>query len=93
MQLDSLMGGLFRMMRKRESRGDTSLLRSQREWISEREKKCPISVEQAESLDRSRAAARCISEMTMARMDKLLEINGAPRRDLSPLFELMKRPG
>lgn len=91
MHLDALMGELYRMLRQREDYGETTLLLTQRAWIVERDKKCPISLDMVASLETSRGPARCVSEMTMARMDKLLEVNGTPRRDLSQLIELMKR--
>src|SRR4030095_14443818 len=40
MHLDALMGQLYRMMRKREGSGPSSLLSTQRAWILERAKKC-----------------------------------------------------
>jgi uncharacterized protein YecT (DUF1311 family) len=91
MHLDALMGEVYRMMRQREGGGRSKLLETQRAWIIERDKKCKVSAEMAASYESSRDAARCISEMTMARMDELLEANGTPRRNLSPLIEMQKR--
>ena len=89
--LNSLMTDLYKMLRQRENQSDSALLASQRAWIVERDNKCPVSLDLLSSLEKSRDAARCISEMTMVRMNKLLEINGTPRQDLSPLFELLKK--
>lgn len=83
MHIDALMGELYRMLRQREGNGNSELLAQQRAWIGERDKKCRVSSD--------RDAARCVSEATMARMDALLETNGTPRQDLSPLIELMNR--
>ena len=90
MHLDALMGELYRMMRQREGSGYSKLLAAQRAWIVERDKKCNVSAEAVASHKSSRNAARCISEMTMARMDELLEANGTPRHNLSPLIEMKK---
>jgi uncharacterized protein YecT (DUF1311 family) len=91
MHLDALMGKLYRMMRKREGGGVSQLLSTQRAWISERDQKCVVSTDAVSSYEKSRDAAQCFSEMTMARMDKLLGANGTPRLDLSPLTERMKK--
>jgi uncharacterized protein YecT (DUF1311 family) len=91
MHLDALMGELYRMMRQRERGGQSELLSAQRAWIVERDKKCNITADVIASYESSRDAARCVSEMTMARMDQLLEANGTPRQNLSPLIERMKR--
>jgi uncharacterized protein YecT (DUF1311 family) len=91
MHLDALMGQLYRMMRKREGTGFSYLLSTQRAWILERDKKCDISAEAVSSYETSRRAARCFSEMTMARMDELLKTNGTPRLDLSPFINTMKK--
>jgi uncharacterized protein YecT (DUF1311 family) len=87
MHLDALMGELYRMLRQREDPSKTTLLLTQRTWILERDKKCPVSLDIVSSAEKSRDAARCISEMTMARMDKLLEANGTPRRTLIDLIK------
>jgi uncharacterized protein YecT (DUF1311 family) len=91
MHLDALMGQLYRMMRKREERGSSSLLSSQRAWILERSNKCEINADDVSSYKKSRKAARCFSEATMARMDELLRINGTPRIDLSPVIDTLKK--
>ncbi|MGA7453131.1 MAG: lysozyme inhibitor LprI family protein [Rhodoplanes sp.] len=91
MHLDALMGELYRMMRQRVGGADTELLLSQRAWIAKRDQKCPTSLETVASYGKSRDAARCISEMTMARMEELLQINGTPQQDLSPLIKLLDR--
>jgi uncharacterized protein YecT (DUF1311 family) len=88
MHLDALMGRLYRMIRTRE--GGHALVLSQRAWIAYRDSKCPASVELAGSFQASRDAARCISEMTMTRMDELLTLNGSPRKDLSPLIQMIR---
>jgi uncharacterized protein YecT (DUF1311 family) len=89
MHLDALMGQLYRMMRKREGSG-TSLLSTQRAWILERDKKCDASGDVVSSHKKSRQVARCFSEMTMARMDELLKLNGTPRLNLSPLIDTLR---
>jgi uncharacterized protein YecT (DUF1311 family) len=89
MHLDTLMGGLYQMIRRRE--GGQELLAQQRAWINERDKKCVVAPATVASYKSTRDAARCISEMTMTRMDELLKINGTPRNNLAPLFEMMKR--
>ena len=91
MHLDALMGRLYRMMRKREGGGVSQLLSTQRAWISERDQKCVVSADAVSSYEKSRDAAQCFSEMTMVRMDELLEKNGTPRLDLSPFIKMMKR--
>jgi uncharacterized protein YecT (DUF1311 family) len=91
MHLDALMGQLYRMMRKREGRGSSSLLSTQRAWIVERDKKCDVSENAVSTYKKSRQAAQCFSEMTMARMDELLRANGTPRLNLSPLIDTMKK--
>jgi len=91
MQLDALMGKLYRMMRKREGGGVSKLLSTQRAWIAERDQKCAVSANTVSSYENSRSAAQCFSELTMARMDELLEANGTPRLDFSPVTDRMKR--
>jgi uncharacterized protein YecT (DUF1311 family) len=92
MHLDALMGQLYRMMRrKREGSGSSSLLSTQRAWILDRDKKCDVSEDAASSYEKSRKVAQCFSEMTMARMDELLKINGTPRLDFSPLIDTMTK--
>ena len=91
MQLDALMGKLYRMMRKREGGGVSQLLSTQRAWITERDQKCVVSADTVSSYETSRDVAQWFSEMTMARMDELLKANGTPRLDLSPLTERMKK--
>ena len=86
MHLDALMGELYRMMRRRDNADNSQLLTTQRAWIPERDKKCPVTAESISSYEKSRDAARCISEATMARMDALLKLNGTPRLDLAPLI-------
>lgn len=90
MHLDALMGELYRMLRQREGTGKSELLTAQRDWITKRDMKCQASPNGVASLE-NRDVARCVSEMTMDRMDELLEANGTPRQDLSPLIDLMKR--
>jgi uncharacterized protein YecT (DUF1311 family) len=87
MHLDALMGKLYRMIRPRVGQ---ALVLSQRAWIAKRDNKCPVSAEMAGSHQSSRDGARCISEMTMNRMDELLTLNGTPRLDLSPLLEMSR---
>jgi uncharacterized protein YecT (DUF1311 family) len=90
MHLDALMGKLYRMMRKREGMGaHSALLEAQREWIVKRDARCNVTADAIASFDSSRNAARCISEMTMARMDELLTANGTPRQNLMPLIRMM----
>jgi uncharacterized protein YecT (DUF1311 family) len=89
MHLDALMGQLYRMMRKESS--SSSLLSTQRAWILERDKKCDVSEDAVSSYKKSRQAAECFSELTMARMDELLRINGTPRLNLAPLIDMMKK--
>jgi uncharacterized protein YecT (DUF1311 family) len=84
MHLDALMGELYRMMRRREG-GHSELLVAQRAWVADRDKKCKISAADAASYESSRNAARCVSEMIMARMNELLELNGTPRYNFSPV--------
>jgi uncharacterized protein YecT (DUF1311 family) len=91
MHLDALMGELYRMIRRREGSNYSQLLHAQRAWILERDRKCNVTVEAVSSYENSRDAARCISEMTMARMDELLKENGTPRLNLSPLIEMRER--
>lgn len=91
MHLDALMGELYRMMKKREGGKTSALVISQRAWIVERDKRCHISADSIETYEKSREAARCVSEMTMAKMDELLRANGTPRLDLSPLVNFPKR--
>ena len=91
MHLDSLMGQLYRMMRKREGSGFSYLLNTQRAWITERDAKCDISAEAVSYYETSRKVAKCFSEMTMVRMDELLKTNGTPRLDLSPIIDTMKK--
>ena len=91
MHLDALMGKLYRMMRKREGGGVSQLLSTQRAWITERDQKCVVSADTVSSYDKSRDAAQCFSELTMARMDELLDANGTPRLDLSPLTDRIKK--
>jgi uncharacterized protein YecT (DUF1311 family) len=91
MHLDALMGKLYRMMRKREGGGLTNLLSAQRTWITERDQKCVVNTDAVSSYEKSRDAAQCFSEMTMARMDELLKANGTPRLDLSPLTDRLKK--
>ena len=87
MHLDALMGKLYRMIRARVGQ---SLVLSQRAWIANRDSKCPVSAGVADSEQASRDAARCIAEMTMARMEELLTLNSTPRLDLSPLIEMSR---
>jgi uncharacterized protein YecT (DUF1311 family) len=87
MHLDALMGKLYRMIRARRGQ---ALVLSQRSWIADRDSKCPVGADLAGSHQVSRDAARCISEMTMARMEELLTLNGTPRLDLSPLIEMSR---
>jgi uncharacterized protein YecT (DUF1311 family) len=91
MHLDALMGELYRMMRRREGGGVSQLLVAQRAWIAERDKKCKISAADVASYESSRNAARCVSEAIMVRMNELLELNGTPRYDFSPLFGSLQR--
>jgi len=91
MHLDALMGQLYRMMRKREGSGPSSLLSTQRAWILERDKKCDASEEAVSSHEKNRQQAQCFSEMTMARMDALLKANGTPRLDFSRVIERMTK--
>jgi uncharacterized protein YecT (DUF1311 family) len=91
MHLDALMGQLYRMMRQREGSGYSSLLSSQRAWILERDRKCDVSEDAVSSYEKSRKAAQCFSEMTMARMDELLNINGTPRYDFSRVIDMMTK--
>ena len=91
MHLDALMGQLYRMMRKREGGGFSSLLLTQRAWILERDKKCDVTEDAVSSYDKSRNGAQCFSEMTMARMDELLKTNGTTRLDFSPLIDTMRK--
>ena len=87
MHLDSLMGHLYRYARRLDSSPDQAVLKSQRIWVQTRRAACPISHEEAQVLERSRKAARCISEKTMQRMDELLDIIGRPRLDFSRILE------
>jgi uncharacterized protein YecT (DUF1311 family) len=93
MQLDALMGNLYQMMRKREGGGVSQLLSTQRAWIAKRDQKCLVSANTISSFDKSRDAAQCLSELTMARMEELLKENGTPRRDLSPLTDRFNPDG
>ena len=81
------MGNLYRYARLLDRSPEQVVLQSQRAWIKSRQGACPIMQEEAQSLERSRQAARCISEKTMLRMDELLKIIGRPRLDFSQLFE------
>jgi uncharacterized protein YecT (DUF1311 family) len=91
MHLDALLGELYRMVRQRERGSFSKALAAQRAWIVERDKKCNITSDTIASYESSRNAARCISEMTMVRMDDLLNANGTPRQDLSPLFDMLNK--
>lgn len=92
MHMDALMGRLYRMLRVKlandsEKRG--ALVRSQRNWIAQRDAKCPLTFGEVLYKEKSRAAARCVSEQTMLRMDELLELSGHPRLDFSKILEEM----
>lgn len=87
MHLDSLMGRLYRHARQLDRSSEQLVLQSQRAWINSRQAACPISLEEARSLERSRQAARCISEKAMLRMDELLKIIGKPRLNFSRILE------
>jgi uncharacterized protein YecT (DUF1311 family) len=87
MHLDALIGHLYRYARLQDRSPEQVVLQSQRAWIKNREAACPIGQEEAQSLERSRQAARCISEKTMQRMDELLKIIGRPRLDFSEIFD------
>jgi uncharacterized protein YecT (DUF1311 family) len=91
MHLDALMGQLYRMMRKREGSGSTSLLSTQRAWILERDEKCAANEDSVSSYEKSRQVAQCFSETTMARMDALLKMNGTPRLNLSRAIDTLKK--
>ena len=73
------------------SSGQSSLLSTQRAWILERDKKCDVGEDAVSSYEKSRKVAKCFSEMTMARMDELLNINGTPRYDFSRVIDMMTK--
>ena len=87
MHMDALMGHLYRYARLLDRSPEQLVLQSQRAWIKSRKVACPISQDETQSLERSRTAARCISEKTMLRMDALLSILGRPRLDFSRILE------
>jgi uncharacterized protein YecT (DUF1311 family) len=87
MHLDALMGHLYRYARHLDRSAEQVTLQSQRAWIKKRLVACPTGEGDGYSLEKDRTAARCLSELTMLRMDELLEAIGRPRLDFSKLLE------
>ena len=87
MHLDAIMGEVYRMVIGRQTDSNRlNLLQAQRDWIKEREKKCPANSADVATYSASRDVARCVSEQILLRLGVLLDVNGTPLMSLGQLI-------